>query len=133
MVAELKRNDGSPISYPTGCAFDGGLLWFVELDESDKEFGIRAFDLKRNEIIHWVRSADKAMAGIAWDEKRFWISSRDGGFYEVEREAALHYGSVDKARGAGFRGKYVQLAYGLGHLWGLDSDARVIHKIKITD
>jgi hypothetical protein len=132
-VLELTNRNGSPICWPLGCAFDGDFLWFAERDVTNDRYGLHALDLARLEITHSLPSNDRGIRGLAWDGKQFWVSSEERGVYAVDRDAALRLGTVDYGVGRGFTGSYECLAFGQGHLWGLESEKRRICKIKLTD
>jgi hypothetical protein len=133
-VLELTRpHDAQPLCWPSGCAFDGQSLWFIEADATHDRYGLHAFDLARLEIRHSLPTIDQGIRGLAWDGQQFWVSSAEGRVYAVDRNAALRLGSVDLGIGRGFSGDYLCLAFGQGHLWGLEPGNHRICKIKITD
>jgi hypothetical protein len=126
------QNEGTPLNWPNGCAFDGEFLWFVEHDATKLRFGLHALDLERKAIVHSRYSAMR-MRGLAWDGKRFWISSEDGRVSAIERDGLLHADMLDATMCRQFQGHYDRLAFGEESLWGLDQVNRRICKIKVTD
>jgi hypothetical protein len=126
--------DGGKLNYVCGVAFDGELLWFFENDPINRRCALHRFDLNRRELLNPIPCADQAVTGLAWDGKKFWVSNKDGRLYCVNREKALRLGSLEMGRSSDyFAGKYDRLAFGQGHLWGLDWQKRRICKIKIWD
>ncbi|MCL4790187.1 MAG: hypothetical protein KJ070_25970 [Verrucomicrobia bacterium] len=135
-LTAITNHDGSPLSYPQGCTFDGEYLWFVENDVTNQRFGLCAFDLGRMSLWRRFTSLDRSISGLAWDSgrKQFWVSNTKGRVYGVSRQNLLRLGTVEMAQeGGSFAGSYTRLAWGLGYLWGLDQQNRRICKIKITD
>jgi hypothetical protein len=133
LLALESPRDHSRLSYTLGAAFDGDFLWFIENDTTNDRYGVHALDLDRMMIARSLPTVDRAITGIAWDGKRFWIAGAAGTVYEIDREAALSFGTLDMGIGRQFAGHYSRLAYGQGFLWGLDPEKRRICKIKIPD
>lgn len=132
-VSALTHANGTPLSWPAGCVFDGHWLWFVENDRGTNRY-VHAFDLERREIVRTLPSSDPGIFGLAWDGWQFWVSSRAGMVYAVDPEKALRNGTVEGGRtGRQFSGSYDRLTYAGGELWALESDRRRICRIKLTD
>ena len=134
LVLELRHpRDDSEIKYPRGAAFDGSCLWFLESDHTNQRFGLHAVDLERGAITNSLPSIDKHMTGLAWDERFFWISNAKECVNAIDRGVAASSGTVEAGIGREFRGNFTRLAFGQGHLWGLELEKHRICKIKITD
>lgn len=133
-VSRLVHTNGSPVNWPTGCAFDGQWLWFLENGGPKPQYALHAFDLDRKAIVRTLKSKDAQILGLAWDGEQFWISSGEGKVYAVERERAEVGGSVEAGRnGKEFKGTYGRLTFSQGYLWGLELGSGRICKIKISE
>jgi hypothetical protein len=127
-----------PLLWIWTAAFDGDRLWLLVKDITRSQVGLYALDPEGRKPDRWMPSADREIAGVAWDteQKHFWMStsySREGWVYAVDREKMLAGGRVEAGRGREFRGNYNFLTFGEGYLWGLDVAKKQICKIKVTD
>jgi serine/threonine protein kinase len=127
--------DGDTMHWPWTAAFDGTNLWILERDLSKNRLGLNQLDLQSRASLRHLRSADTDLAGLAWDgdSHKFWISNFKGRVYAVDRAEAIRGGTLESGIERGFTGHYTALAFGHGHLWGLDTQRRQICKIKIKD
>jgi len=124
----------SRLDWPEGAAFDGEFLWFLEADRAYKRFAMHAVDLEQSLFAtNSLLSLDVDIQGLAWDGKQFWISTAKGWVYQIDRTKALTARTVQAGIGRRFPGYYYRLTFGLGYLWGLDREKRLICKVKVSD
>jgi serine/threonine protein kinase len=121
------------ITWPGGLAYDGQSVWFVENDGMNRRYGVYRFDPRTGKpTAHWP-SDDSYISGIAWGNRRLWVSSlsNPGQVHEVNAEEPSRKGPLESRIVRSFPGHYEKLSFDQGYLWGLDLQARRICKIDV--
>ena len=124
-----------PVEWARGLAFDGANFWFLGMNPAQDLHGAYAVDAKSGEVKVHLESADADIRGIAAEQKagggRRWISSRSGEVYEVEPARIPKGGRLEAGIVRKFPGRYGQLSWYGGVLWGVDNEARRICEIRL--
>jgi serine/threonine protein kinase len=118
-----------------GLAFDGERLWYVERDVINKHMDLHAIDAQTFAPLAELTSRDPAVRTVAYGRGRLWVSNDNGSVYEIDPAAALSGGTMDAGVVRTFAGHYQSLSFDEsdGSLWGLDTQADMVCKIKVTD
>jgi hypothetical protein len=128
---ELSLVHRLPIDWPQGLVFDGKRFWFLENSGIDNRCGLQAIDAQTGQLVVNLPANDNKISGLAWGMGRFWVSSMAGRVYEIDIEQAADRKSLEGGSVNQFPGCYSQIAFDGGYLWGLDSDAKRLCKIKV--
>ncbi len=121
--------------WPSGLAFDGKRLWFLETDDMGNHFAAHTIDPNSGMQTTFFVSTDIHVRGIAAETKksggRIWISSMNGIVYEIDPTLARKTGKMESGILRSFSGWFDKLTYHNGYLWGVDNEAKRICRIFI--
>jgi serine/threonine protein kinase len=123
------------VDWPSGLAYDGKNLWFLETSTTDNRFAVHAVDPQTGKEVMRFDSGDIRISGIAAAEikgaTRLWISSLSGVVYEVDPAEAAKLGRLEAGIVRKFPGYYDHLSWSDGELWGVDNEAKRLCRIRL--